>query len=77
MRGILGIPGACQGQAGAQNSAERPPEVTLFLGHGSCAVPQRQPEYPLCPRELVRPRVEPVPVIIIHPDSGNNHHNQY
>lgn len=88
MRGILGIPGACQGQAGAQNSAEGPPEVTLFLGHGSCAVPQRQPEHPLCPRELVRPRVtaqstrvtppkEPVPVIIIHPDSGNNHHNQY
>lgn len=82
--GILGRPGACQGQANAQDIAEGPPDVTLFSGHGSSAVLLGQPEYPICLREPVGPRITaqssrvtplegPVPVIIIHPGSGDNH----
>ena len=55
--GILVKPGACLGQAGAQDSAERPPEVTLFPGQCSWAILQGQSGYPMDHREPARPRV--------------------
>lgn len=57
--GILGRPGTCQGQAGTQDSVEGSPEVTLLSGHGSCAVSQGHPEYPICPSEPRRPKLKP------------------
>lgn len=59
MSGILGKPGTCQGQAGTQDSVEGSPEVTLFSGHGSCAVSRGQPEDPVCPSEPLRPTLKP------------------